>query len=102
MDGRAIVTNLGGLPYAERGNRTAYNETGSLAWPAVVVWGRNTTSDDPIVSPLTCIRASNATTGSQAPGPVVEESRAAWRGPLDSPLLAPLALLAGVVAVGLL
>ncbi|KAK8087572.1 hypothetical protein PG997_002533 [Apiospora hydei] len=94
VDGRAIMTNLGGLPSAERGNLTAYNETGSLAWPAVVVWGRNTTSD-PIVSPLTCIRASNATTGSQVPGPV-KESRAAWRGPLDSPLLAPLVLLAGV------
>ncbi|KAK6857398.1 hypothetical protein PG995_007585 [Apiospora arundinis] len=94
VDGRAIMTNLGGLPSAERGNLTAYNQTGSLAWPAVVVWGRNTTSD-PIVSPLTCIRASNATTGSQVPGPV-EESRAAWSGPLDSPLLAPLALLAGV------
>ncbi|KAK7941609.1 uncharacterized protein PG986_013996 [Apiospora aurea] len=94
VDGRAIMTNLGGLPSAERGNLTAYNETGSLAWPAVVVWGRNTTSD-PIVSPLTCMRASNATTGSQVPGPV-EESRAVWCGPLDSPLLAPLALLVGV------
>ncbi|KAK8102267.1 hypothetical protein PG984_015413 [Apiospora sp. TS-2023a] len=95
VDGRAIMKNLGGLPSAERGNLTAYSETGSLAWPALVVWGLNTTSFDPIVSPLTCIRASNATTGSQVPGPI-KESRAAWRGPLDSPLLAPLALLASI------
>ncbi|KAK0648433.1 hypothetical protein B0T16DRAFT_455912 [Cercophora newfieldiana] len=67
-----------GWPPHDRGNRTAYNQTGSLVWPFVVMWGpsenatRNETGHlEPIpdtAAKLTCLRAKEATAGSVVPG----------------------------------
>ncbi|CAJ2513934.1 Uu.00g020530.m01.CDS01 [Anthostomella pinea] len=64
--GQLVVQTYGGPPTSQ-GNITAYDQTGSLAWPYMVVWGSIATGSTP-TSQLTCIRASNASAGSEVPG----------------------------------
>ncbi|RYP30528.1 hypothetical protein DL767_006205 [Monosporascus sp. MG133] len=64
--GEYLVLTYGGAAGA-RGDTTLYDQTGSLAWPFMVVWGRRSLHAVP-TSQLTCVRAANATDGSQAPG----------------------------------
>ncbi|RYP60998.1 hypothetical protein DL771_010283 [Monosporascus sp. 5C6A] len=64
--GEYLAITYGGAAGA-RGDTTLYDQTGSLAWPFMVVWGRESRNSVP-TSQLTCVRAANATDGSQAPG----------------------------------
>ncbi|KAK3301864.1 uncharacterized protein B0T15DRAFT_325586 [Chaetomium strumarium] len=75
-DGKLDVRQFGGPPHKAR-NLTAYNETGSLAWPVLAVWGpstnntRNSTGQidfSGAVAKLSCVRAKDATPGSKTPG----------------------------------
>ncbi|KAI1267909.1 hypothetical protein F5Y18DRAFT_424211 [Xylariaceae sp. FL1019] len=61
-----LYTTYGGVP-SNQGNISAYNTTASLAWPFMVVWGVD--AEEAPASQLTCVRAANATIGSQIPGP---------------------------------
>ncbi|RYP07523.1 hypothetical protein DL764_002452 [Monosporascus ibericus] len=65
-DGKHLALRYGGAAGAG-GDNGFYDETGSLAWPFMVVWGPKYRNAVP-TSQLTCIRAANATDGSQAPG----------------------------------
>lgn len=62
-DGKLDVEVYGGGTAHDRGNSTAYNYIGSLAWPRMVSFG---TKNQSAIS-LTCVRAVNATEGSTAP-----------------------------------
>jgi hypothetical protein len=75
-DGKLDGRRFGGPPH-EAGNLTAYNETGSLAWPVVIMWGpstnniRNSSGQVDFSgagAKLSCVRAKDATLGSTAPG----------------------------------
>jgi hypothetical protein len=75
-DGKLDVRRFGGPPH-EAGNLTAYNETGSLAWQVVIMWGPSTNSTrnssgqvdfSGAGAKLSCVRAKDATPGSTAPG----------------------------------
>jgi hypothetical protein len=78
-DGKIDVRRFGGPPH-DAGNLTAYNETGSLAWPVAIMWGPsfNTTWRDEsgqldlsgAGAKLSCVRAKDATPGSTAPGSI--------------------------------
>ncbi|KAI1340848.1 hypothetical protein F5Y15DRAFT_414572 [Xylariaceae sp. FL0016] len=64
-----LVRTYGG-DFGSRDNVTRYDQTGSIGWPYMVVWGSlGDAYDVPRpTSQLTCVRARNATDGSQAPG----------------------------------
>ncbi|RYP85971.1 hypothetical protein DL769_000834 [Monosporascus sp. CRB-8-3] len=64
--GEYLAITYGGAASA-RGDTTLYDQTGSLAWPFMVVWGPKSLHSVP-TSQLTCVRVANATDGSQAPG----------------------------------
>lgn len=62
---------------------TAYNQTGSLAWPVLVLWGPSANHTDRgtsgivdrpdfegVVARMSCPRAKDATEGSTVPGSV--------------------------------
>ena len=71
-NGRFDVWEYGGDPHA-KGNMTAYNETGSMAWPMVIMWGESKSAPSGILNntaKMLCLRARNATTGSTVPGVV--------------------------------
>lgn len=65
-DGQLLAQTYGGEA-ASPGNTTNYDQTGTLAWPFMVVWAPTALGAEPKTQ-LTCIRASNATTGSRVPG----------------------------------
>ena len=48
------------------GNITLYRQTGTMAWPSMVVWGLRVLHGAPALE-LTCARAANASDGSRAP-----------------------------------
>lgn len=55
----------------DKGNATAYKETGSLAWPVMVASGSfapGPVYGNQTAAKLTCVRAMNGTTGSVTPG----------------------------------
>lgn len=82
-DGKFEVRRYGGPPH-ERGNQAAYNQTGSLAWPVLVMWGPSSNIPKNISGPvdeldftgavakMSCPRAKNATEGSTVPGSVIK------------------------------
>jgi hypothetical protein len=65
-NGQLLAKTYGGGAVSP-GNITAYNRTGSLAWPVMVAWGGTAYGSTP-VSQLSCVRAANATAGSVVPG----------------------------------
>lgn len=71
-DGRFDALKYGGDSHA-KGNMTAYNQTGSMAWPMVIMWGHSKFAPSGILNntaKMLCIRAQNATIGSTVPGVV--------------------------------
>ncbi|KAK4187726.1 hypothetical protein QBC35DRAFT_221243 [Podospora australis] len=73
LDGKYDWRFIGG-DRTERGNITAYNELGSIAWPTIVLWGQSpnaTTGGQGVrvnnTAKMVCMRAKNATQGSIAP-----------------------------------
>ncbi|KAI0470801.1 hypothetical protein GGR56DRAFT_657714 [Xylariaceae sp. FL0804] len=65
-DKRYLAMIYGGAP-GTRGNSSLYNQTGSIAWPYMVVWGSQEFGSVP-TSQLTCVRADSAEPGSVVPG----------------------------------
>ncbi|KAI0020344.1 hypothetical protein F4780DRAFT_791989 [Xylariomycetidae sp. FL0641] len=68
-DGQVNVVDYGG-PLRDRGNVTAYNSTGSLAWPVMALW-KGGEDDQGLVAEsakLGCVRAADGVGGSAAPG----------------------------------
>ncbi|KAK4040841.1 hypothetical protein C8A01DRAFT_15332 [Parachaetomium inaequale] len=101
-DGQYRVLQYGG-PLHERGNRTAYDESGSLAWPMMVLWGpsENATGGSPgadgVVAKLSCPRAKEATQGSTAPRGGAASDTNAGNGETG---LSSMMLVAGVLLTG--
>jgi len=74
-DNRLEVQAYGGPLWTGRGNVAAYNETGSLAWPLMVLWGYNADhvrdGEDGLFelnAKFMCVRARDAVEGSVVPG----------------------------------